>query len=51
MLLFIAFGNKGNPCATASEYRQSVIKALPRLISLDNVDVTPEEKQQAGVPL
>lgn len=36
-----------NPCADTQHYREKVISMLPNLQSLDNVRVTPEEKEAA----
>lgn len=36
-----------NPCANVDGYRLSVIKALPQLQKLDNVQVTQEELKEA----
>lgn len=37
----------GNPCAEQPNYRMTVLRALPRLETLDNIHVTPEEVSQA----
>ena len=34
-----------NPVATISGYRQYVLRKLPRLEKLDNIEVTEEERQ------
>ncbi|XP_072391556.1 uncharacterized protein [Diabrotica undecimpunctata] len=36
-----------NPCANSEGYRLAVIRALPQLQKLDNVQVTPEEIREA----
>lgn len=36
-----------NPCAKLEGYRLSVIKALPQLQKLDNVQITPDEVKEA----
>ncbi|XP_056638774.1 uncharacterized protein F09G8.5 isoform X4 [Diorhabda carinulata] len=36
-----------NPCATIDGYRLAVIRALPQLQKLDNVQITPEENRDA----
>ena len=36
-----------NPCASTPSYRQVVLRCLPKLTKLDNVDVTQEERTQA----
>jgi hypothetical protein len=41
---------QGNPLVSKmSNYRQSIIAALPNLVELDNQEVTLEEKLEAGV--
>eukprot|EP00049_Salpingoeca_infusionum_P011971 m.211917 g.211917 ORF g.211917 m.211917 type:complete len:207 (-) comp15068_c1_seq2:1986-2606(-) len=35
----------GNPMSTYENYRATVIKALPRLTKLDNIEITPEERK------
>lgn len=37
----------GNPCAERADYRQTVLRVLPHLETLDNVNVTQEEVDQA----
>ncbi len=38
----------GNPCASFSGYRDFVLGALPRLTTLDGLEVEPEEKIKAA---
>ncbi|KAB7498785.1 Protein C21orf2-like protein [Armadillidium nasatum] len=38
-----------NPCAEFDEYRLTVLRALPHLHKLDNIDVKPEEVHQAKI--
>lgn len=37
----------GNPCAEREDYRRTVLRVLPHLETLDNVNVTQEEVDQA----
>eukprot|EP01064_Diplonema_japonicum_P004920 TRINITY_DN13248_c0_g1_i2.p1 TRINITY_DN13248_c0_g1~~TRINITY_DN13248_c0_g1_i2.p1 ORF type:complete len:172 (+),score=25.76 TRINITY_DN13248_c0_g1_i2:61-576(+) len=37
-----------NPCATHYMYRPFVIRTLPQLEKLDNVDITPEERAECN---
>mmetsp|Transcript_52854 Transcript_52854/g.123516 ORF Transcript_52854/g.123516 Transcript_52854/m.123516 type:complete len:206 (-) Transcript_52854:28-645(-) len=37
-----------NPCASRENYRLIVIKNLPNLVKLDNVDITAEERETAS---
>ena len=36
-----------NPCADHPYYRQFVVKTLPKLVKLDNAEITPDERQAA----
>ena len=36
-----------NPCANITNYREIVIKYLPKLTKLDNTPVTQEERNEA----
>ena len=37
-----------NPCASQSKYRAYVLRILPGLEKLDNIDVTSQERQEAA---